>query len=289
MARALIRFKAYTLSKWVYYLLQFTDLSFWSMRAASYFFYDVVFNTFLVRWYLMVGDLALKVYREQEKEPEIHAERIFDELESLVELEGFREEGLPDGVLRIVEASRKKILFDPWTLKWHEVKDIYFRLVEDIARFHHPGSGKYPAENPIFWGGNLDQKESREQPLDEAKLFDVLEGLARFAETLSALRTKPILNKLLDIRVAHILRIKDTTETILDNPLMGWVKKYRLHKAVKFSSMILMAIVKRHPGVIFQQFAFSVVTEGGKRWIYLYIHDKVAVEANNIYRKKQEQ
>lgn len=265
LALALIRYKIFFMFKWLYHLFRCLDLSFWAVKMAQYILYDIVFKIFLVRWYLVVGELALQVYREQEEEPEIAAESFLDELESLSELEKFEEEGLPEEVRRIAELSRNKILFDPWTVEWREVKNIYVQLVEDIARWHHPG------ENALY----------------EAKLFNLLEGLARFAEMISELRTKPILNKLLNIRVAHILRIKDTTDLILDSPLMGWIKKYRLNKIVHYTALIFKAILKKHPGAIFQHFAFSLVTEGGKRWVYLYVHDKIATEASFIYKENR--
>jgi hypothetical protein len=262
LALILIRYKIYFLVKWLYYLYRCLDISFWAIKMAQYIFYDVVFKIFLMRWYLVVGELALRVYREQEKEPEIQADTLLEELESVSELEIFREGNLPDEVRKIAEVSRNKILFDPWTVEWREVKDIYIRLAEDIARWHHP----------------------QEQALYEARLFNLLEGLAHFAGMLSELRTKPILNKLLNIRVAHILKIKDTTDLILDSPLMSWIKKYRLNKIVNYTTLIFKTILKKHPGAIFQHFAFSLVTEGGKRWIYLYVHDKIAAEANFIYK-----
>lgn len=262
LALVLIRYKIYFSVKWLYYLYRCLDISFWAIKMGQYIFYDVVFKIFLVRWYLIVGELALQVYREQEKEPEIPAENLLEELASVSELEKFGGGNLPDEVRKIAEASRNKILFDPWAVEWREVKDIYIRLAEDIARWHHP----------------------REQALYEAKLFNLLEGLAHFAEMVSELRTKPILNKLLNIRVAHILKIKDTADLILDSPLMGWIKKYRLNKIVNYTTLIFKTILKKHPGAIFQHFAFSLVTEGGKRWIYLYVHDKIAAEANFIYK-----
>ncbi|MBI5426841.1 MAG: hypothetical protein HZA02_01020 [Nitrospinae bacterium] len=261
--RIFARYRMYSFLKWIYYLARCMDLSFWSMRMAAYFFHDVVFKIFLAHWYLLAGELALRVYRESgEKETELPPESVLEDFQSLEEPGPFSENDLPEEVRRIAETSRKKVLFEPWKLEWDQVRSAYARLAEDIARFHHPGP----------------------RPLYEARLFNLLTGLARFADLVSALETKPLLNKLLDVRVSHVLKAKETADWLLDNPLVEWARKYRFGQVAKYSSMLFKTFVRGHPGAVLKQFAFDLAAEGGKRWVCLYLHDKIAVEAHLIYR-----
>ncbi|MBI4388936.1 MAG: hypothetical protein HY580_02045 [Nitrospinae bacterium] len=261
--RVFARYRMYFFLKWIYYLARCMDLSFWSMRMAAYFFHDVVFKIFLVQWYLLAGELALRVYRESgEKETELPPEGVLDDLQSMEEPGPSSGNELPEEVRRIAETSRKKILFEPWKLEWDRVRSAYRRLAEDIARFHHPGP----------------------QPLYEARLYNLLTGLARFADLVAELETKPLLNKLLNVRVSHILKAKETADWLLDNPLVGWANKYRFGKVVKYSSALFKTFARGHPGAVLKQFAFDLAAEGGKRWVCLYLHDKIAAEAHLIYR-----
>ena len=41
---------------------------------------------------------------------------------------------------------------------------------------------------------------------------------------------------------------------------------------------------KKHPALLFRDFAFTLAGEGCKRWLYLYLHDKIAVETNTLYK-----
>ncbi|MFQ5445061.1 MAG: hypothetical protein ACE5EK_10645, partial [Nitrospinales bacterium] len=54
---------------------------------------------------------------------------------------------------------------------------------------------------------------------------------------------------------------------------------------LKFSHLLYKAIRRKHPGILFKDFAFFLVKEGGKRWIYFYLHDKIATEVNLIYQE----
>lgn len=109
-------------------------------------------------------------------------------------------------------------------------------------------------------------------------------GLARFAEKISSLQTYPLVNKTMDLRVSHLLWIKEAADIFRDNQLLAWLKKYQLHQIVKYSSLIFQTIKRKHPGLIFKDFVFSIAKEGGKRWVYLYCHEKIAAEANTAYR-----
>ncbi|MFQ5717751.1 MAG: hypothetical protein ACE5GQ_11725 [Nitrospinales bacterium] len=261
---ALKKYKFYFLVKWVYTLFRCLDISFWAMKMFVYIIHDIVFKALLIRWYLMVADLAREVYMDQEKEAEVQPEAIMEELEGMPETEA-DESGLPEGVKVIVDASRKEILFNPWALEWRRTRDIYRRLVEDIAGYHHPRAAS---------------------PLYEAKVFDLLAGLARLAEETASLQSYPVINKALDLRISHVLWVKDAADILRDNQLLNWLGKYNLHHVVKYSSLIFKAVSKRHPGLIFKDFAFTLAREGGKRWVYLFFHRKIAAEAHMIYKAK---
>lgn len=208
-----------------------------------------------------MGELAIQVYRDRESESEIEAEGLLDELEAIPEEEVGT--GLPEGVRGIADTSRKQILFNVGTLEWTQVKTVYLCLVEDIARFYHPES---------------------ERPLYEVTLFDLMMGFARFAEWIHAIQTKPVLNKLLDLRVSHLLRVKDSAQFLRGTEIWSWLQKYQLHRAVKWSRLLYKIVLKRHPGILFKEFAFALAKEGGKRWVYLYLHDKIAEEAALTYQ-----
>jgi len=42
---------------------------------------------------------------------------------------------------------------------------------------------------------------------------------------------------------------------------------------------------KKQPGILLRDVVFGVVKEGGKRWLVLYLHGKIAVEANKLYSR----
>jgi len=111
-------------------------------------------------------------------------------------------------------------------------------------------------------------------------------GAARFADTIASLESKPLLNKLLSIRVSHILMVKNASDFIVENPIAEKLKKYRVGDILKYSALAYKAVKKKHPGVFVKDFAFSLAMEGGKRWFYIYLHDKIVLEANAIYAQK---
>lgn len=259
------KYRIYFLVRWAYFLVRWMDISFWTVKMLTYFLHNVVFKILLLRWYLMVGELSMTVYRERGKETDIQRGKIIEEFAAMPDLEEIKTTDLPAGVQGIVDGSRKNILFNPWTLEWQKTREIYRRMVEDIARFHHPGSAR---------------------PIDEVKLSRLMTAAARFAGKVSCLQNMPLINKTLDLKIAHILWVKDTADIFQDSQLAAWLKKYQLHQAIKYSSLIFKAVKKKHPGLIFQDFAFSLAREGGKRWVYLYLHEKIAIEANAAYREE---
>ncbi len=125
-------------------------------------------------------------------------------------------------------------------------------------------------------------------PLYEAKVFDLISGSARLAEEISEIRDKPLISKLLDLRVSHLLMMKDAADYLQDSEFLQWIKKYKLHQVLRFSNLLFQTIRKKHPGLLFKDFAFTLVKEGGKRWVYVYLHDRIAVEANHIFHQSMD-
>ncbi len=258
------KYKLFFIVKWVWTLYRFLDLGFWLVKMAAYVGYDVTFKIFLMRWYLLAGELAVDVYRERGGGMKSD-EDILAGLSPLDEPDGAGP--LPPEISDIVARSKKEILLDAsWTLEWERAREIYVRLVEDVAGYHHPES---------------------EDPLKEAKVFDLITGAARFAEEIAALKSKPVLNKLLDLRLSHLWAVKDAADYFSDAKVVEWIRKYHLHHAVKYSRLIYKVVAKRHPGILFKDFAFQLAGEGLKRWFYIYLHGRVAREANLIYRPER--
>jgi len=265
VGRAARKFKLFFISRWAYAFARFMDLTFWSVKMAFYFGYDIVFRVLLLRWYLTMGELAVNVYRDRDPQSETPDEAVLEELDDLPDPEPAAEAVLPGGVKDLVRASRKQILLHTRPLNWNETREIYRALVVDIARYHHPGS---------------------EEPLYEARPYDMMVALSRFAEQIVSLQNQPGLNKLLNLRLSHVLRMKDTTDWVLENRIFDFVRKYKVGPAVKYSTLVYKAFKRGNPGVLFRDVAFTLAREGLKRWLGVYLHGKVALQANFIYSEQ---
>lgn len=265
VGRAARRFKFFLITRWAVMAARFMDLAFWSAKMAFYFVYDIAFRVLLLRWYLTVGELAIRVYRDRDPDAAVPDEDVLKDMDDLPEPEPVAESPLPGEVKELVRASRKQILYHTRPLKWNETRAVYQQLATDIARYHHPHS---------------------DDPLWEARPYDLLLALARFAEQVARLRDQPVLNKLLDLRLSHLLRMKDTTDWILESQIFNLVRKYKVGTAVKYSTLIYKAFRRGHPGILFRDFAFTIAQEGLKRWLMVYLHGKLAVQAHFIYREK---
>lgn len=261
------RYKLYPLLKWVWALFRCMDLAFWSLKMLGYILYDVIFKILLVQWYLIVGELALQIYSDEEADPEISNEDILRNLEEMPAEQKPLPEDLPEDIRNIAAASRKSILLNLKTISREKVREIYFQLVADIAKHYCPQA---------------------EQPLREAKMFDLMLGAIRFADEIGSLESIPLLNKLLAIRVSHILMVKNASDFIVENPVVSKLSKYRVGSVLKYAALAYRAISKRNPGIIVKDIAFSLAMEGGKRWFYIYLHDKIVLEANAVYSEKSQ-
>ena len=265
VGRTLSRLHVYFIFKWMSYVWRCLDLIFWSMKMFQYFLYDIVFKVFLIRWYLLVGKLALQVYRDRdEKESEL-PEDVLPDLEHLEESPPPPETALPDGIRERVKNSRKQILLHPRPLGWAQARDRYQRLVDGIAGYHHPQS---------------------ERPIHEARLYDLMLSSARFAEQIVELQSKPLIGKTLNLRLSHLNLVRDSSDWIFSSPVYAWLKKYRVGSAVKYSTLLYKAFKKSQPGILFKDFAWTLGREAGKRWLLVYLHDKIALEANIIYAEQ---
>ncbi|MCA9484280.1 MAG: hypothetical protein KC553_11140 [Nitrospina sp.] len=255
------RFHLYFVIKWATNILRCGDALFWAAKSGGFVFYDVAFKRMLVRWYLSLGEVVLGVYGGPDRAPDLPDEEVLEDMEDLKDPEIPLEE-FPPEVRAVVDRSRRELLTAVRFLTWKEIRQIDRQLVEEIATVYHPQA---------------------EQPLMEATLFDCLSSLARLCDGISSLQKKPVVSKLLDLRVSHLLKAKETADKVLDSQWFDLLKKYRVGSAVKYSSLAYKAFRRGHPGVLFKDLAYTVLREGGKRWLALYLHGKVAREADRVY------
>lgn len=266
-SKALIFFKKYGLSlvfKWLFFIIRCVDLAFWITKMIVYAIQNIVIKVFLVRWYLIVGELAIEVYSDREKTPNIEPETILDDFNLMTEHKNLQKEKLPAKIKKISEFSRNEILYHTWSVEWTEVKGIYIDLIKDIAREYNP---------------------QVEQPIYEVKLFKLLTSGLHFFDQIAAIGTYPFLNKALDLRITHILVAKDTANFLMNSEVLAWVRKHKLIHIFRYSMLLFKVVEKKHPALLFKDFAFTLIGEGCKRWFYLYLLDGVTLETNILYRK----
>jgi hypothetical protein len=259
--RAVARLKVIPVIRWVYYSIRFMDVGFWAARMSRHLVYNFAFKIILVRWYLLVGDLALKIYVEGKSSEATPNENSFSELEGLPEQDVPGE--LSEPVRALVAESRKAILFNIGALEQKEVTAIYMGLVRAIARHHHSESNA---------------------PLYEACLYDLMLGVVRLADWVGSIRSLPVFNKLLDLRVSHFLTVKNAAGYLKDSQVLDWFQKYKLGQVFRFSNLLHKVVLKRHPGVLLKDLTWTLAKEGGKRWVWIYLHDKIALETYLIYK-----
>ena len=211
-----------------------------------------------VQWMLFVGESAIKVYGEHLADEIPEPETLLDEMD---QLQDEADLSLPDEVREIVERSRKKILFAVKPLPSKEVKSIYISLAENIAQVWHPESAA---------------------PLYEVQVYDLLKS--GYLEWIGNLGQKPVLNKMLGLRLSHLTGVKEVAMPFADNKLFDWIKEYQVGRAAKWSKTIFKTVQKKQPAILFRDVAMGLVKEGGKRWLVLYLHGKIAEETNRLYK-----
>ena len=262
----LYKHSLYPLFGWLFFIIRCFDLTFWAMKMSGYLFQDIVLKVFLVRWYLVVGELSNQVYSDKIVNSKIPVESILDGLDEITEPENLSKNKLPKSIKEISEASRNEILYHTWSVEWIKVRSIYINLINGIARKYHPDS---------------------EQPIYEVKLFELLTSGLYLSEQISSIQNYPFVNKILDLRVSHALMTKEATSFLMNSQVLFWVKKYKLRYIFKYSLLLFKVIQKKHPALLFKDFAFTLAGEGCKRWLYLYLHDKFTEEANTLYKISQ--
>ena len=218
-----------------------------------------VVRSLLIQWVLLVGEAALEVYGGNQEEGVVEAEAILAELENLPDAPDIP---VPEKVKKIIDSSKKKIVFSPTVIPWQKIGQIYFMLTEQIARYYHSDS--------IF-------------PIYEVRVCDLLKSVADSLEGVARLGQKPVLNKILKIRVSKLTQAKDIALPLGQNKILEWVNKYQVGGIAKWSHTLYKTLKKKQPEILLRDVAFGVVKEGGKRWLVLYLHGKVAAEANKLY------
>ncbi len=228
-------------------------------RLLELLIFKWIVRSLLIQWMLLVGEAAIKVYGGNQEEGEVEAEAI---LAGWDDLSDTPDTPFPESVRAVVESSKKKIVFSPTAIPWKKVGQIYYLLTEQIARHYHADSA-----SPIY----------------EARVCDVLKSVADSLEAIARLGQKPVLNKILKIKISQLTQAKDLALPLGQNKIMEWVNKYQVGGIAKWSHTLYKTLQKKQPGILLRDVAFGVVKEGGKRWLVLYLHSKVAAEANKLY------
>ena len=218
-----------------------------------------VFKSLLVQWQLLVGETAIAIFGQTSLDEEIEAEKI------LAEWDFFEDEpdpSLSEDLQQIAESSKKEIIFSVNPISWKKAGKIYINLADQIARYYHPDS-----EFPIY----------------EMRVCDLLKSVSGFLEVLSQRGQSPVLNKILKIRIFQLTQAKEITLPLEKSKLLEWVCRYQVGKITKWSHSLLKTLKKKQPGILLRDVLFSIIKEGGKRWLVLYIHGKIATETNKLY------
>lgn len=222
---------------------------------------SLIVKSLLVQWQLLAGEAAIKVYGENPTQGEPELEGLLAEWENVQEVPDVI---LPENVKRITESSKKEIVFSLTSITWHKAGQVYLALTEKIAGHYHSDSSA---------------------PLYEVRVCDLLESVSNSLDWASQLGQKPVLNKLLSIRIAHLTQAKEIALPFAEDKVMGWMKKYQVGRIAKWSRTFYRTLHKKQPGILFRDVVLGVVKEGGKRWLVLYLHGKVAEEANKLYSR----
>ena len=220
-----------------------------------------IVRSLLTQWILLVGEGAIKVYRSNLGEGEVEAETILNDWD---DLQDEPELFLPENVKQIAESSKKKVLFLTTVLSWKQVGQIYFGLADEIARYYNSESS---------------------YPFYEVRICDLLKSVSESLDGIGRLRQKPVLNKLLKIQISQLTKAIDITLPLGKNKVFEWTNKFQVGRIAKWSQTLYRTIQKKQPGILFRDVVFGLVKEGGKRWLVLYFHEKIAVEANKLYSR----
>ena len=219
----------------------------------------MVVRSLLVQWLLLMGEASLKVYGDNSIDEDVEAEAIFAGLDCLHDEV---ESPLSENVQQIVESMKKEILFSTVSISWKKVGKNYFSLVDQIARHYHSESNF---------------------PIYEVRVFDFLKSVSDSLEQIGRLAQKPVLSKILKIRITQLTQAKTLALPLGEYRIFDWMSRYQIGRIAKWSNTLYRTLQKKQPGILFRDVVFSVVKEGGKRWLVLYLHGKIAAEANKLY------
>ena len=229
------------------------------LRPFFLIFQKRIVRSLLIQWVLLVGNAAIKIYGSNLSEAEVEAEAILNEWGNLQdEPEVF----LPANVKQIAESSKKQVLLSTTSISLKQAGNIYFTLADQIARYYNSESS---------------------YPFYEVRVCDLLKSVSESLDGIGRLRRKPVLNKLLKIRISQLTQARDIVLPLGQNKVFEWTNKFQVGRIAKWSHTLYRAIQKKQPGILFRDVVFALVKEGGKRWLVLYFHDKIAVEANKLY------
>ena len=221
----------------------------------------MVVRSLLVQWLLLVGEASLKVYGDNSIDEDVEAEEILAGLDCLHDEV---ESPLSENVQQIVESMKKEILFSTVSISWKKVGENYFSLVDQIARHYHSESNF---------------------PIYEVRVFDLLQSVSDALEQIGRLTQKPVLSKILKIRITQLTQAKTMALPLGEYRIFDWMSRYQVGRIAKWSNTLYRTLQKKQPGILFRDVVFSVVKEGGKRWLVLYLHGKIAAEANKLYSR----
>ncbi len=255
--------KFYFLAKWAYTIFRFFDISFWTIKTLTSLTHHFAFKTLLIHLYLELGEFGLSIYNEDKgKKFNLEIEDLEKDLEgSPVDIDWTQAE-TPIDVKISLEPLRKEILYSKRLTNWESIKPIYWEEFEIVAEYYYPES-----ENPIY----------------EVKLYNSLAFASRLLEAASSLEKRPEIKKILNFRISQAVELKKRADSILELPIVEWLKKYNLGKAAKVAKLAFQTIKSRHPGFILKDLLTTLLIEGSKRWFYIFLFDKIAKESCKLY------
>ena len=171
---------------------------------------------------------------------------------------------LSENVQQITDSMKKEIFFSTNSISWKKAGENYFSLVDQIARHYHSES--------TF-------------PIYEVHVFDLLKSVSDSLEQIGRLTQKPVLNKILKIRIAQLTQAKTIGLPLGEYKIFDWMSRYQVGRIAKWSHTLYRTLQKKQPGILFRDVVFGIAKEGGKRWLVLYLHEKIAAEANKLYSR----
>lgn len=255
----------YFLAKWAYTVFRFFDISFWAIKTFMGLTNHFALKTLLINLYLELAEFALSTYREKNEKPsDLEMEDIEENLENNPVDIDFSQTKTPIDVKICLEPLRKDILYSKTLINWEAIKLIYLEEFEIVADHYYPES-----ENPIY----------------EVKLYNSLTFVSRLLEMASSLEKRSETRKILNFRIAQAVELKERADSIMELPIMEWLRKYNLGKAAKVAKLAFQTIKNRHPGFILKDLLTTILMEGVKRWFYIYLFDKIAEESSKLYEE----